>query len=273
MEYKKWLPHPLLKPYVRYYTYMEIGIKDVWTSSAVVPTGCSVMCIIVGDQLTLFKTQTGKEQPQSVFNVTGQFTVYTPFSFYGEHKVISIIFNPCGAFRLLSIDQYDCKDVNLNLFDLLPVRDRTIQQQFLDCQKPEETFSLLEDFLLQLLVKTKEKNSFSKIAYICNLLNQRPDEPLLIKKLCEEEGFSKSTLERNFMEYVGIGPKHYHRIVRFNNLLNHIKQQKDFRHWTEIAYRFGYYDQAHFIKDFKVFYGKTPSEFSTNDELISNMVL
>lgn len=89
--------------------------------------------------------------------------------------------------------------------------------------------------------------------------------------MCTEEGFSNSALERNFMEFVGIGPKQYHRIGRFNNLLKNIRCQKQFRHWTEIAHRFVYYDQAHFIKDFKLFYGKTPSAFSSNDELLSNI--
>ena len=93
-----------------------------------------------------------------------------------------------------------------------------------------------------------------------------------MKDICRNEGFSKSTLERNFKEFVGIGVKQYHRILRFHHLLTQLKHQKDFRHWTEVACQFGYYDQAHFIKDFKAFYGKTPSEFSTNDELMSNMV-
>ena len=230
------------------------------------------MCVIVGDYLTLLKDQNGNVLPQSVFNVTGQTTLYTPFSFYGQYKVISIIFNPCGAFRLLGIGQSHFKNQAQDFFDLLPFRDRAIQQQFLDCQKPEETFSLLETFLLRLLLKKKEKNNLSRIASICRLLMQKSHEPLLLKNICKDTGFSKSSLERNFNEVVGIGPKEYHRIIRFQNLLNHIKQQKNFRHWTEVAYRFGYYDQAHFIKDFKVFCGETPSKFSTNNELLSNMI-
>jgi AraC-like DNA-binding protein len=66
------------------------------------------------------------------------------------------------------------------------------------------------------------------------------------------------------MEFVGINPKQYHRIVRFNNLLPNIHRKKNICHWTDLAYQFGYYDQVHFIKDFKTFYGKTPSAFSGN---------
>lgn len=273
MEYKIWLPHPLLKPYIRYYTFMELGSKDTWSSSAIAPTGCTAVCVIVGGCLSFFKDHSGNVHRQHIINVTGQTTLYTPFSFYGQHKVISIIFNPCGAYRLLGVSQSNFTDANVvDFFELLPVKERAIQQQFLDCQKPEETFSLLQAFLLRLLLQKKEKNNYARIESICRLLNHRSHEPLLIKNICRDEGFSKSALERNFSEFVGIGVKQYHRIVRFNNLLLHVKQQKDFIHWTETAHRFGYYDQAHFIKDFKVFYGKTPSAFSTNDQLMSNMV-
>jgi len=273
MEYKIWLPHPLLKPFIRYYTYTELGDKDVWSSSAIAPTGCSAMCVIVGDYIPLFKDTKGNKKYESTFNVYGQSTCYTPFGFYGQHKVITVIFNPWGAFRLLGIDQFHFTNTNTHFFDLLSANDRGIKQQLTDCQNPEQTFSVLEAFFLRMLFKKKEKNNFVRIVSICNLLMKRSYEPLFLKQICENEGFSKSTLERNFKEFVGIGIKQYHRILRFHNLLNHIKQQKDFRHWTEVAYHFGYYDQAHFIKDFKGFYGKTPSEFSSNDDLISNMIV
>jgi AraC-like DNA-binding protein len=272
MEFQTWLPHPLLQPYIRYYTYTELGAKNVWTSSAVAPTGCTAMCVIVGDSPPLFKVQDSNEQLFSFFNVAGQSTYYTPFSFYGEYKVISIIFNPCGAFRLLGIRQTHFTNLSLDFFDIIPAKHRNIQQQLGDCQTPAKTFSFLESFLLQLLLKQKGKNNLNRIAFICQQLMQRSHEPLLLKRICKDEGFSKSSLERNFREFVGIGVKQYHRILRFHNLLLHIKQQASFRHWTEIAYNFGYYDQAHFIKDFKIFYGRTPSEFSTNNELFSNMI-
>ena len=273
MEYQKWLPHPLLKSYIRYYTYMELGAKDIWTSSAIAPTGCSVMCVIVGDNLTSFRDNNGLVLPQFSINFTGQVTAFTPFSFFGKHKVVSIIFNPFGACRLLGMGQSCFTDhYSQDFFELLPVRDRAMQQQFMDCQKPEETFSLLEAIFLRLLKQNKEKSNLPKIAFICQQLMKSAHEPLLLKSITREVGFSKSSLERNFKEIVGIGAKQYHRILRFHNLLNHIQQQKDVYHWTEVAYRFGYYDQAHFIKDFKAFYGKTPSAFSTNDELMSNMI-
>jgi AraC-like DNA-binding protein len=226
----------------------------------------------VGGDLTVFKSVDGREEPQFVFNITGQYTAFTPFSFYGKHKVITIIFHPYGAYRLLGIGQSEFKDRNTNFFDLLSGRERILEQQFLDCQCYQQALPILETFLLRLLSEKREKPNYARIASLCRILEQRSNDVLLLKHICKETAFSKSSMERQFIEFVGVSPKYYQRMVRFKNLLSHIRQQKNTVQWTEVAYQFGYYDQAHFIKDFKIFYGKTPSAFSTNDQLMSNMV-
>ncbi len=63
-----------------------------------------------------------------------------------------------------------------------------------------------------------------------------------------------------FKKYIGLTPKYYHRILRFNDILQRIQQQQNIS-WPEVAYQCGFSDQSHFIKEFKHFSGFNPQEF------------
>lgn len=71
---------------------------------------------------------------------------------------------------------------------------------------------------------------------------------------------TKKTLERYFLERVGLSPKRYARICRFN-FVKAMFDKNPSLNWQEVAFSAGYYDQSHFIKEFKAFSGKTPREY------------
>ncbi|CAN5457202.1 hypothetical protein BH10BAC3_BH10BAC3_34170 [soil metagenome] len=91
-----------------------------------------------------------------------------------------------------------------------------------------------------------------------------------IRKIWKEEGnistasLSKSVylgelqLQRLFKNTVGVSPKLYSRIIRFRSAYEQAQSGKS-PGWTDVAYNFGYTDQAHFVKDFKSFTGLTPT--------------
>ncbi|MBN1796962.1 MAG: AraC family transcriptional regulator [Spirochaetales bacterium] len=81
-----------------------------------------------------------------------------------------------------------------------------------------------------------------------------------LDELLERGNMSARTLERNFLKTVGVPPKTLTRIIRFNNILHHLKARKKCS-LIETALDFGYYDQAHFNNDFKKISGYAPSFF------------
>lgn len=81
-----------------------------------------------------------------------------------------------------------------------------------------------------------------------------------IKEIAEKSGFSQKQFIQIFKKYVGITPKQLHRIKRFNEILSAI-ENNDKISWTKIAIDCGYFDQAHFIKDFYSFSGLNPSQY------------
>lgn len=90
---------------------------------------------------------------------------------------------------------------------------------------------------------------------ICNSMGHKP-----IKKIVEQTGYSDRYCRQKFQDTYGISLKDYSNIIRFQNTLKALVNKED-KTMTEIAYANGYFDQAHFINDFKKFTNNSPTQF------------
>ena len=84
-----------------------------------------------------------------------------------------------------------------------------------------------------------------------------------IEQLADAIGISRQHLARRFLIDVGIAPKTFARVMRFQRVLRH---RAAIGSWSDAAVRFGYYDQAHLIADFRELAGDTPFHFSNRPE-------
>ena len=97
-------------------------------------------------------------------------------------------------------------------------------------------------------------------------------EPLsLVKSLSEKTGIHYKKLERVFTRYTGYNPKNFSRVTRFYKALQQMKKAP--ASLTDIGLSSGYYDQPHFIRDFKAFTGKSPTQFHAESTTIANLLL
>jgi len=92
-----------------------------------------------------------------------------------------------------------------------------------------------------------------------------------IKELSETSNISERQIERYFRKYIGLTPKFFCRIIRFNYLFDLMK--KEDKRWTTLAYESGFFDQSHFIKDFKAFTGEDPSKYLFDQKNMANFFL
>lgn len=92
-----------------------------------------------------------------------------------------------------------------------------------------------------------------------------------IKDLCEAGNKSERQLQRLFKKYIGLSPKYYARIIRFNYIFRLIKEKE--RSWAEIVFESGYYDQSHFIRNFKAFTGEDTSAYYFEAPNMANFFL
>jgi AraC-like DNA-binding protein len=124
----------------------------------------------------------------------------------------------------------------------------------------QNMFRLVEAFLLQQAGDALHTDSASKcIEYALSSMIHQPTLRRL-HRLSDEIGYSQKHFINLFTQQVGVSPKQYLKILRFQKVITSLENRRS-NHWSEIARESGYYDQAHFIHDFKLFSGFTPGEY------------
>jgi AraC-like DNA-binding protein len=117
--------------------------------------------------------------------------------------------------------------------------------------------ALIETVLVDKLKLKKDDDVY--VEALVDLI-RRQQGAVSIQTLSEFAGISRQHVARKFARYVGISPKLFCRVVRFQHMLARIKLARDVD-WAATALDLGYYDQAHMILDFKEFSGRTPAAF------------
>jgi AraC-like DNA-binding protein len=142
---------------------------------------------------------------------------------------------------------------NFMLRSELLILEERLQEAKTDNQK----ISVIEAFLLSKL--NSSQPDLMVLSAISMIYKSKGN--IRIKELAEALHISQSPLEKRFRQVVGTSPKKFCSIVRFKNTLLHYDTQKSL---TGLGYEAGFYDQAHFIKEFRNFTGDTPEVFFSN---------
>lgn len=180
-------------------------------------------------------------------------------TFNGNYSMFEIIFKPNGFYKLFKIPPNKILNKIIDAEDIFNSKVNAFFEQLYCCKQLPEMTMLANTFFLPLLKKQKSFDTNDRITSISNLILKNAGI-INIDKLAYDANMTLRSFERHFNEHVGIPPKLYSCITRFNHALN-LKFQHPQTAWTSIAYKSGYFDQMHLIKDFKRFTGNTPSSF------------
>lgn len=121
----------------------------------------------------------------------------------------------------------------------------------------EQKFRAAEQYLLKKFSSRLVLNPF--IEYAVNTIIHSPQSPS-ISAIAGKTGYSQKHLIRLFKDHVGLSPKGFLKIMRFQKAISEISGPRK-PDWIRIALESGYYDQAHFINDFKAFSGFSPGQY------------
>ncbi|HEY7161522.1 MAG TPA: helix-turn-helix transcriptional regulator, partial [Acidobacteriota bacterium] len=135
---------------------------------------------------------------------------------------------------------------------------KRLNEQLSEAAAQDQMVELIEAFLLRKIQKAKEP---LPIDHIFNLLITSPDQ-YTIDKLANISCVSLRQFERQFMTRIGTTPTMFIRQARFAKAFR-VKRAYPQLSWTSVAYECGYFDQMHFIRDFKLFTSATPTSFKT----------
>lgn len=183
--------------------------------------------------------------------------------FYG------IAFYPEGFYKILNFPLGEMVDFIWDLTDFLPKSFQFLAEQVLECDSDECAIQKMEAFFLQEFQKANAiVEPFDKLLH---LIRQKHGA-LSVEEMTKHLFVSRRTLNRLFADRLGIRPKSYSSIVRFQKAILNYYARPDFG-WSAISYDTGYYDQNHFIKDFRRYTGKTPTLFLDADRTLSDFFL
>jgi len=149
---------------------------------------------------------------------------------------------------------------NNHITDLAAVAGKSVSElhaKLLEAISIKQRLQLIERFLLDRLLRYEKK--FDKLAMIEDILTDLKQEDFFdnIENVASRYGITSRYLQKIFLRYTGLTPKLYSRINRFQKSLLLVNKKNN--SLTDIAYECGYFDQSHFIRDFKWFTGFIPS--------------
>ncbi|MFD3001943.1 helix-turn-helix domain-containing protein [Pontibacter toksunensis] len=256
-------PAPLeLAPFVSGYLFGQSEFKD----SRLIPTlprGVPALMVVMNEdnkgQLECIQLN----QVQSITNgvyLCGQATqmwwlrVRTCQSYM-------VVLKPTALQKVLGESADVFNDTYLRLDDLIP-DCQFLPEQLLDEKNQKGQLSVLEIFLRRLFrdkfIKPNEVDM--AVQYILQTQGQ-----VKIGELSVRERANARTLTRKFTEQVGLTPKLYARIIRFRAIMNYLLLNPE-ASLLDVTYKFGFYDQSHFIKDFYDFTGHSPNQYLSTDQ-------
>jgi len=133
-------------------------------------------------------------------------------------------------------------------------------ERLLNTQDWNARISLVEHFLLTMLSSHQKRSG--RISVVTSIIQELKHEQFFdnIENVASRHGITSRYLQKLFLQHTGLTPKLYSKINRFQNSLK-LVSKKD-KTLTSIAYDCGYFDQSHFIREFKSFTGVTPSGYT-----------
>lgn len=267
MIYEKFQPVSALQPYVMCYYVLE---HRHYLSEAVElhspPSGLAGMVFNYGEAGWVLQAN-GKSSQTPNYFIAGQFKKNYNLQLKGEVGMLGVVFWPAAIPHLFGIPMVEFTEQRIDLSLIIGYEAEILRQQILECESSLSRTRVLEHYLLQKLHQAFPSLDIVDCA-VKTILDQKGI--LSIRQLSDHLCISSRQFCRRFTEKVGVRPKLFARIKRFNYVSHFM--QTDFIEWSDMVYEGGYYDQSHFIKDFSEFSGKNPSEFVNYKRKLSHVM-
>lgn len=190
--------------------------------------------------------------------------------FSGRYHTFIIQFTAVGFNKVFGIPMQELKDKIYSATDIIGQKVADLYDRLLHARDVQKMADFTDEFLLSFL---KRNNNYSSgedgITAVSKAL-YNTTQVLSVLQYASKANMSLRNFERRFTEQVGVPPKLFTKLVRFNEAMI-AKLIAPEKNWTSIAYEYGYFDQMHFIKEFKQFTGFTPTQFSQHQRGLTNL--
>lgn len=258
MKYSEIQPCEQLKPYVKCYFVFE-SETEMEIEDTVFPSGHMEFIFNLG-------TGIWKSAVKDVFIKTppvelwGQLTQPLAIQAMGKNQMLGVRFHSDSPGYFLKEEISEFNNQIADLRDLLGASVKQLHEQLLNIPSLKKKIELIENFLIRRMMDSKKRSG--KIALVSHIMSDMKQRSFTdkVETVASRYDISPRYLQNLFLQSTGVTPKLFGKINRFQHSLGLINQKNN--SLTNIAYEAGYFDQSHFIREFKSFTGVTPSSYS-----------
>jgi AraC-like DNA-binding protein len=248
-------PDPRLRPYVIHYCGYDEQTAS-FQRRIEAPAPRAPMIFNFGPPISVREPTAGGgwETPGGGF-VAGLHDTYALVESTGSQSGLEVYLTPVGAALVTGVPMRHLRGLIVSLDDLFGTSAELVREEMVEAPDWQERFAIVDRFLLGRV--SDAESPPASLSWALSRLHATRGA-VEIGSLTAELGCSRRYLIRLFNDHVGLPPKLFARILRFEHALELADGSIG---WAEIAYRCGYYDQAHMINDFQQFTGHSPTGY------------
>ncbi|MFD2721300.1 helix-turn-helix domain-containing protein [Hymenobacter monticola] len=260
MIYQATQPHPALQPYVKEYLLCDFdfrGLREIPTK--LLPARAEQSIIFYpGEAFTKVSPDRNQRRLMPHTLMQGQ-----PLTVWHHHyprtfSLVKVIFQPGGLFHLLGgAPMAEFTDAAIDAESVFGKEMGEVIQQLMNTARYAKMLAVVDAYLVQKFGRLRLRRE--PIDQLGRWL-QAGSPAVSLDYLARQSCLSFRQFERKFRERMGVSPKLFMRIARFNRAYA-LKEKTPARDWLDIALACGYADYQHMVKDFKQFAGVTPTLF------------
>lgn len=266
MNFNRMKPHPELEPFIECYWSIE-DESTISQIQKIIPDGYPEILFHHRDPWQINMQGAWELQPKRL--LAGQVRRYFYLQNTGASGIIGIKLKPAALTQWFNLDMSKYTDKVIDLSEALGTRLSDLEQQLHKTTTPEAITEVADHYFQQFRhpIAGPPQPAIDKAV---ELIIDRKGL-ITIAEITVQTGISERQLERYFKKYVGLSPKYYARVIRFSAIFQYI-QQGDIG-WAGLANEAGYYDQSHFIRNFKAFTGEDPTAYGFSEANMANFFL
>lgn len=263
MNYSERLPHPLLRTHIKCMWSLESDDVIVPDSpDRVLPDGCMELIFHFGDPFQIVKKGVARLQDRSI--LFGQIESFVEMMPSGKTGLVAVRFKPSGLAPFVNIPVSEFNHGAVSIEHVFGKEAERLEALVMLSETVEERMQVIEQFLISRLYRSEHDRIVHSSLQYLGLTNM-----MSVDQLANSHGISMRQLERKFKNTTGLSPKTLMRIMRFQRFFALLESENELN-LTQLALDAGYYDQAHFIRDFHRFAGMSPTQYFKSDNRFAN---
>lgn len=266
MLFRQFQPTQALAPYVRTYWLLEHDLAPEGPEP-VIPDGCMELIFHYGDRY--ISNIADREELQNGAVIVGQIKTAISLQPTGNTGIFAVRFQPWGFYAFTGMPLHRLTETVVDARDIWGNDTRYVYEQLATAAHNEKA-AVVDKFLLKALRKQRD-GTLHKVSVLSAILAQlhRHKGNIPVAHMAYNSNSSVRNFNRNVTEMTGLSPKVLARIIRLQSFLNIHTEDATL---TDTLYRCGYYDQAHFIREFREIAGTTPNSFFKEENTMAELM-